>query len=55
MKQAASMKDYKIDTLLPGITVTTSDVDYAPLQAVQLQRFDGQQYELFGQVLRSDK
>jgi ABC-type branched-subunit amino acid transport system substrate-binding protein len=55
MKQAASMKDYKIDTLLPGITVTTSDVDYAPLQAVQLQRFDGKQYELFGQVLRSDK
>jgi ABC-type branched-subunit amino acid transport system substrate-binding protein len=55
MKQAASMKDFKIDTLLPGISVTTSDVDYAPLQAVQLQRFDGKQYELFGQVLRSDR
>jgi hypothetical protein len=55
MKQAASMKDYRIDTLLPGITVTTSDVDYAPLQAVQLERFNGKQYELFGQVLRSDK
>jgi len=55
MKQAASMKDFPIATLLPGITVTTSDVDYAPLQAVQLERFDGKQYELFGQVIRSDK
>ena len=55
MKQAASMKDFRIDTLLPGITVTTSDVDYAPLQAVQLQRFDGKQYELFGQVIKSDR
>jgi branched-chain amino acid transport system substrate-binding protein len=55
MKQAASMKDFRIETLLPGITVTTSDTDYAPLQAVQLQRFDGKQYQLFGQVIRSDK
>jgi len=55
MKQAASMKDFKIDTLLPGITVTTSDVDYAPLQAVQLERFNGKQYELFGQVIKSDR
>jgi len=55
MKQAASMKDFRIDTLLPGITVTTSDKDYAPLQAVQLERFNGKQYELFGQVIKSDK
>jgi ABC-type branched-subunit amino acid transport system substrate-binding protein len=55
MKQAASMKDFRIDTLLPGITVTTSDRDYAPLQAVQLERFDGKQYELFGQVIKSDR
>jgi len=55
MKQAASMKDFKIDTLLPGITVTTSDVDYAPLQAVQLERFNGKQYELFGQVIKNDR
>jgi branched-chain amino acid transport system substrate-binding protein len=55
MKQAASMKSFPIATLLPGITVTTSDVDYAPLQAVQLERFDGKQYELFGQVISSEK
>ena len=55
MKQAASMDGFRIDTLLPGITVTTSADDYAPLQAVQLQRFNGKAYELFGQVIRSDR
>jgi branched-chain amino acid transport system substrate-binding protein len=55
MKQAASMNGFRIDTLLPGITVTTSADDYAPLQAVQLQRFNGKAYELFGQVIASDR
>jgi ABC-type branched-subunit amino acid transport system substrate-binding protein len=55
MKQAAAMKDYPINTLLPGITVTTGANDYAPLQAVQLQRFTGKQFELFGQVIKSDR
>jgi branched-chain amino acid transport system substrate-binding protein len=54
MKQAASMKGFKIDTLLPGITVTTGPDDYAPLQAVQLQRFNGQTFELFGQVVSTE-
>jgi branched-chain amino acid transport system substrate-binding protein len=55
MKQAASMKGFRIDTLLPGITVTTGPDDYAPLQAVQLQRFTGKQFELFGQVISTDR
>jgi len=54
MKQAAAMKGFRIDTLLPGITVTTGPDDYAPLQAVQLQRFDGKKFELFGQVISSE-
>jgi len=55
MKQAAAMKGFKIDTLLPGITVSTGPDDYAPLQAVQLQRFNGQTFELFGQVISTDR
>jgi branched-chain amino acid transport system substrate-binding protein len=55
MKQAASMNGFRIDTLLPGITVTTGPDDYAPLQAVQLQRFTGKQFELFGQVISTDR
>jgi branched-chain amino acid transport system substrate-binding protein len=51
MRQAASMKDYRVDTLLPRIMINTSKDDYAPIEAVQLQRFNGKQWELFGDVL----
>jgi branched-chain amino acid transport system substrate-binding protein len=54
MKQAASMKDFTLDTFLPGISISTGPNDYAPIQAVQLQRFNGQAYERFGKVMRSD-
>jgi branched-chain amino acid transport system substrate-binding protein len=51
MRQAASMKGFRVETLLPGISMDTSRVDYAPLEAVQLQRFNGKQWELFGDVI----
>ncbi len=51
MKQAASLHDLELDTLLPGIKINTSATDFAPIEAVQLARFNGQQYELFGQVM----
>jgi branched-chain amino acid transport system substrate-binding protein len=51
MRQAASMKDFRVDTLLPKITINTSKEDYAPIEAVQLQRFNGKQWELFGEVI----
>ena len=55
MRQAASMKDFRLDTLLPQITISTSNGDYAPIEAVQLQRFNGKQWELFGEVISSEK
>jgi len=51
MKQAASLKNVQIDTLLPGITVSTGPNDFAPIEAVQLQKFDGQRWDLFGNVI----
>ncbi len=54
MKQAANVKNLRLDTLLPGIVVNTSADDYAPLEAVQLQRFNGKQWELFGEVMSSN-
>jgi len=51
MRQAASMNNFRVDTLLPKITITTSKDDYAPIEAVQLQRFNGKQWELFGDVM----
>jgi len=54
MKQAAAVKGLKLDTLIPGIEIRTGPQDYAPIQAVQLQRFNGQRYERFGKVISSD-
>jgi branched-chain amino acid transport system substrate-binding protein len=53
MAQAASMKNVRLDTLLPGISISTGANDYAPIEAVQLQRFNGKQWELFGDVMSS--
>jgi branched-chain amino acid transport system substrate-binding protein len=55
MRQAASMKDFRVETLLPRIAITTSKDDYAPIEAVQLQRFNGKQWELFGEVISARK
>jgi branched-chain amino acid transport system substrate-binding protein len=55
MRQAASMKGYRVDTLLPGITLQTGASDFAPIEALQLERFNGKQWELFGEVMASDR
>jgi len=54
MKQAASHKKLRVPGLLPGITVSTSATDFYPVQAVQLQRFKGESWELFGEVMAAE-
>jgi branched-chain amino acid transport system substrate-binding protein len=54
MKQAASFQKFRVPLLLPGITVSTSPTDYYPIQAVQLQRFKGETWELFGDVMHAE-
>ena len=51
MKQAASMKNFRVDTMLPGISINTSDDDFAPIQSVQLIRFDGKEWKRFGEIM----
>ena len=51
MRQAANLKDLQIDILLPGVKINTSPSDYAPIESMQLMRFDGQQWVRFGEVL----
>ncbi len=51
MRQAANMKGYRAETLLPGIAISTSADDFAPIEQVQLERFNGKQWELFGDVM----
>ena len=51
MKQAASLHDLKLPMLLPGITLSTSADDYQPIKQMQLQKFDGNTWKLFGEVI----
>ena len=54
MRQAANHQKLRVPGLLPGITVSTSPTDYYPIQAVQLQRFKGESWELFGEILSAE-
>jgi len=51
MKQAASLHDLKLPMLLPGITLSTSATDFAPIKQMQLEKFDGTTWKLFGDVI----
>ena len=54
MKQAASFKAFDNPMLLPGIKINTSPTDFFPIQSVRLQRFKGETWELFGEVLANE-
>ena len=54
MKQAASMHELVVPLLLPGISINTSPTDFYPIQSVQLARFDGETWKLFGDVLSNE-
>jgi branched-chain amino acid transport system substrate-binding protein len=54
MKQAASIKDLELGGLLPGIKVNTSASDFAPISQLQLERFKGEKWDLFGDVISGD-
>jgi len=54
MKQAASIKDLELPMLLPGIKISTGPNDFAPIKQMQLMKFDGKSWELFGAVLSAE-
>ena len=51
MKQAASLHSLTGPMALPGITISTSPTDYAPIKQMQLEKFDGNTWQLFGEVI----
>jgi branched-chain amino acid transport system substrate-binding protein len=51
MKQAANLHDLELPTLLPGIKVNTSPTNYHPIRQMQLAKFDGRIWVLFGDVI----
>ena len=54
MKQAATLKDFTTDTLLPGVTINTSATDFAPLSQLQMMRFKGEKWEQFGDIISGE-
>jgi branched-chain amino acid transport system substrate-binding protein len=54
MKQAASIKKLRVPLLLPGILVSTSATDFYPVQSVQLARFKGETWSLFGDIMSAE-
>jgi branched-chain amino acid transport system substrate-binding protein len=54
MKEAANLSDFRTTNLLPGISINTSPIDFAPIKQVQLRRFKGGTWELFGPLLSSE-
>jgi branched-chain amino acid transport system substrate-binding protein len=51
MRQAANLHNFTVPMLLPGITINTSPTDFAPIKQVQMARFDGERWHLFGPLI----
>ena len=51
MKQATSLKNVQLDLSLPGIVGTTSPTDYRVNKQLQMMKFNGERWELFGPIL----
>ncbi len=51
MKQAANLHDFAVPMLLPGIKINTSPTDFAPVKQIQMARFDGERWRLFGPLI----
>jgi ABC-type branched-subunit amino acid transport system substrate-binding protein len=54
MKQAASLKDFAPDTVLPGIKINTSATDFAPIEQLQMMQFKNGKWELFGDIISAE-
>jgi branched-chain amino acid transport system substrate-binding protein len=51
MRQALSIKDFKAPAGLPGARINTSPDNYYPIRQMQLATFNGESWELFGDIL----
>ena len=54
IKQASNLNGLELPMLLPGIKITTEPNNVTPIRQIQMARFDGKSWMLFGDVL-SDK
>src|SRR5205809_2329963 len=55
IRQAASVKNFELPLLLPGIKVNTSPTDFAPVEQEQLAKFNGEIWATFGEIIDASK
>ena len=55
MKQVTSLHDVDNPVLLPGIKINTSPTNYHPITAMQLEKWNGKSWELFGEVIQGSQ
>jgi branched-chain amino acid transport system substrate-binding protein len=55
MAQANNLKNVENPILLPGVKVNTGTNDHRPLEQMQLQRWNGKQWERFGSIIEGAK
>jgi ABC-type branched-subunit amino acid transport system substrate-binding protein len=51
MKQATSLKNVELDLGLPGMHINTSPTDYRVNKQLQMEKFNGERWELFGPII----
>ncbi len=51
MRQAANIHNLELPLLLPGIKVNTSATNFHPIRQMQLQKWSGDHWERFGDVI----
>lgn len=51
MHTALSLKDLQMPLLIPGVKINTSPTDLQPIKQMQMMRFDGTKWQLFGSIL----
>lgn len=52
---ARSLKDVKVDMLLPGVTMSTGPDDGFPIETMQMMEFKGERWDLFGEPVDTRK
>jgi branched-chain amino acid transport system substrate-binding protein len=55
MRQSANLQNVRLGMLLPGISLNTSESDYYPIKQLQMKRFNGERWELFGPIYGAEK
>ena len=54
MKQATNLRDLDVPVTLPGIKINTSPTNYRPIRQLQLMRWTGKTWDLFGDIISGE-